>query len=561
MCGILCVFGDGATKPHVCQRADQLALRMQPRGPDSRSGAVPLGDKAVVCHERLSIVGLADGSQPLYSPCKRYVLVCNGEIYNHAELEETLAKGRAALQTHSDCEVLVHLFAERSGDLGFLGDVHGMYAFVVVDTLSNTMVAVRDPLGIKPLYIGRESDTGLVWLASELKALPASASVFSVPPGHVWHSATGSADGSGSDTDTGFRFQRYFRPPWDCQTHNMMCGELCTATCQRSLVLPPSECTKKAALVAALDRAVQRRLMADVPTGAFLSGGLDSSLICALMRPHVKDLHTFTVGIEGSPDVLAARTVAKHIDSIHHEYLFDPKELLALVPTVVPLMESHDPSWLVSGVCEYVLSELAAKHVKVVLTGEGSDELFAGYSHFHHAPTGLDLKLEVRRLVWLMQSLVLQRVDRLTMCHGLEARVPFLDLDVVQAAVGIEPADLLVTDDKPIEKWFLRSAFAEHMPGLLPDEVLWRNKMMFGEGVGTDWRDALADSCASKVSDAEFRLAATTYPEDPPTTKLGLFLRQRFESLYGARAVASVGPTWESGKYVGCDWFEDGFCS
>jgi asparagine synthase (glutamine-hydrolysing) len=433
MCGIAGTWR--SYQPGVV--ADMLG-QLEHRGPDA-AGLHAVAGKGTLGHRRLSIVDLHGGDQPLVH--HDAALVGNGEVYNAPELRTELSSGRT-FGTRSDNEVILHLLADQG--LQAVDRLIGMYAFAL--TLDDQLVLGRDPLGIKPLYTG-QLDEELVF-SSELRALPAgTTAVRAIPPGALWSSRDGL-----------HRFWEVPDPepvPGDLEFHAGRVRD-------------------------ALERSVVRRMMADVPVGAFLSGGLDSSAIVAVLRRHVDRLHTFSVGMEGSPDLAAARLVADHLDTIHHEYVLDADEVVALLPEIVLALESFDQDLVRSAVPTFFTARLAAQHVKVVMTGEGADELFAGY-RYHKAITDPDeLHADARRSLAELHHVNLQRVDRLTMAHSLEARVPFLDVDLIETALSI-PAELRLPTTGGLEKTVLRTAIAD----LLPDEIVWRDKAQFDEGSGT----------------------------------------------------------------------------
>jgi asparagine synthase (glutamine-hydrolysing) len=362
-------------------------------------------------------------------------------VYNAPELRAELSSSRV-FGTGSDNEVILHLLGHRG--TAAVEELRGMYAFAL--SVNGELLLGRDPLGIKPLYVGRRD--GHVVFSSELGALPSGTDgVRALPPGTVWSSETG--------------HHRY----WEVPDPAPVTGTLVDHA---------------ARVRAALETAVVRRLMADVPVGAFLSGGLDSSAIVALLRPHVDELHTFSVGVDGSPDLLAARHVADHLGTIHHEHVIGTDEVVAELPRIVRALESFDQDLVRSAVPTFFTARLAAEHVKVVMTGEGADELFAGYRYHKHIDTDAELRADIRRSLAELHHVNLQRVDRLTMAHSLEARVPFLDLDMIETALSI-PIELLRPSTGGLEKTVLRTAVAD----LLPAEVVWRDKAQFDEGSGT----------------------------------------------------------------------------
>ncbi len=415
--------------------------RIRHRGPDGRGervvGATWLG------HVRLAIVDLDEGDQPL-GPVGGHWAVVNGEIYNHRELRRVRG---LHFRTDSDSEAA--LAAAVTGDLQALADLRGMYAFVVAHE-DGRVVAVRDPLGVKPLYWAHVD--GVTVFASELVAFDPAVRplVEQFPPGHRWTPEEGLV-----------RFREL----------HVSGTEVASLDEARELI--------RTTLVTA----VRRRMMADVPVGVFLSGGLDSSLVAAIMASFTDDVpgpvHSFAAGTEGSSDLVAARRVAEYLGLEHHERVYDAEEVLAVLPGVVASIESYEPSLVRSAVPNYLLAETAASVVKVVLTGEGADELFAGYAHHRDIERG-DLQQELLRSISGLHHLNLQRCDRVTMAHGLEARVPFLDRDLVDLA-GRIPIDWRIPGSHGQEKALLREAFT----GWLPEEVLWRPKEQFGDGSGT----------------------------------------------------------------------------
>lgn len=455
---------------------------MAHRGPDTSGAFVDPGGRVALGHQRLSIMDPEGGDQPFVGEDGRTALVANGEIYNFREL----ARRRdltSRLRTGSDSEIVLRLH-ESEGECD-PSDLDGMYAYVLFD--GREVLAARDPVGIKPLYLGRSGDR--VFLASEIKALlPVADEVEPVPPGTAFRPATG---------------------------------------LERFDSLPDPEIRNDRPVEAWLDdlrdvlgRAVEKRLMSDVPLGAFLSGGLDSSIVAALARRRMNEMHTFSVGVEGSPDLEAARRVAEHLDTVHHEYVFSPDEVVEELPRVLHHLESFDQDLVRSAVPCHFVSRLAARHVKVILTGEGADELFAGYRYHREIEDPARLHEELRRSVAGLHDVNLQRVDRLTMAHGLEGRVPFLDLELVELAQSIPP-ELKLRDDptgRRCEKWILRKAF-EH---LLPEEIVWRRKERFDRGSGTS--EVLRGALQSRMTPEE----ASTYADEHRATRL----RSREEAVY-----------------------------
>lgn len=434
MCGICGVHG---RHPDPSGETRRMMAALRHRGPDGdglvRRGPTTLG------HVRLAIVDPEGGAQPHESEDGAVALAGNGEIYNHASLRARL--GDHDFASGADTEAALHLF-ERDG-AAFARALDGMYALAVAD--GRDLLLARDPLGIKPLYLARRD--GTTWFASEMKALAhVGAPLEAVPPGCVWHARHG--------------LRRVYRLPE-----------------ADGALADPEEARR--AVRGALEAAVDKRLMADVPLGAFLSGGLDSSAIAALAIRRTGRLRTFAVGTPGSPDLAAARTVAAHIGSDHHEHLIDPDEVRRELPGLVAALESFDADLVRSVVPTWFTARMAAEHVKVILTGEGADELFAGYRYHADYDGRPDaLARELTRSLSAMHDVNLQRVDRMTMVHGLEARVPFLDVRLIEVAQRVDPR---LKRRDGTEKWILRRAVED----LLPDEIVWRGKAQFDEGSGS----------------------------------------------------------------------------
>ena len=467
MCGIVAEYG--ASDPAELER---MLERIAHRGPDDR-GSVHV-DGSWLGHRRLSIVDVEGGAQPLRTADADAFLVGNGEVYNHENVRTRL-EGREILTT-SDNEVALHLLDEYGPEA--LRWLNGMYAFVMA-TEDGRFVAARDPVGIKPLYWARRN--GSVRFASEMHAFEPGwrPYVEPFPPGHAW-------------------------TPEDGLIH------FASAVPDVIEPLPPGTDLRQGTREA-LIHAVERQMMGDVPVGVFLSGGLDSSLVAAIAaRWAAREgtvLHTFAVGTEGSPDLLAARTVAEFLGTDHHEIDYRAAEALESLPNVVRAIESFDPGLVRSAVPNYMLARMTRQHVRVVLTGEGADELFAGYDYLREFSEPEALRIELERTVRSLHNLNLQRCDRVTMAHAVEARVPFLDREVIEWALRV-PASAKVAPPGEMEKKLLREAF----DGWLPDELLWREKAEFGDGSGA--RDVLSGAVEATVGDEEF--AAERGAVDPP---------------------------------------------
>jgi asparagine synthase (glutamine-hydrolysing) len=526
MCGILAVFGpvDDIIVPRIVRAADQLAHR----GPDGRGLHVQRG-VGVLCHRRLAIMDPESGHQPIASRPDSggdaAVVVHNGEIYNYRDLQRTLATRGRHFHTGSDSEVLAHLY-ETEGD-AFVARLDGIFAFAAV--LGDDWMVARDPIGIKPLYYGRDA-SGNLWFASELKALHDHCEWFKVfPPGHLYTRHGG--------------LRRYYEPAW-----------LRGATPARE---------DASGLRERLSAAVDKRLMSDVPLGVLLSGGLDSSLTAALAtrllraRDPAAQVQSFAIGAgPDAPDLRAARDVAAHLGTRHHEVLFSVADGLAALDDIIRHVESYDIPTIRASIPMYFLSRyIRDQGVKVVLSGEGADEIFGGYLYFYQAADPDAFHREtVDRVKNLHLSDVL-RADKSTMAHGVEARVPFLDLAFLELAMSITPTLKQPRAPGPgheprMEKWLLRAAFADASDPLIPAAVLWRQKEQFSDGVGYNWVDGLRAHAESVVPDLALAEAADRFPHAPPTTKEAYLYRSRFEALFpgehAARCVARWVPRWQT---------------
>ncbi|CAM6116697.1 unnamed protein product [Calypogeia fissa] len=434
MCGILAVLG--CHDPTTAQRARivELSCRLRHRGPDW-SGIYQRGD-SFLAHERLAIIDPASGDQPLFNESNSIIVVVNGEIYNHQELKESFKRPRK-FHTGSDCEVIAHLYEEIGEDV--VHQLDGMFSFVLLDTRDNSYIAARDPIGITPLYFGWGKD-GSIWFASEMKALVDECETFKVfPPGHIYSSKTE-------------ELRKWYNPP--------ALNEVI-----------PSVPYNPLALREAFEKAVIKRLMTDVPFGVLLSGGLDSSLVAAVTSRHLGEtkaaklwgpqLHTFCVGLEGSPDLKAAAEVAKTLGTLHHELHFTVQQGLDSISEVIYHLETYDVTTIRASTPMFLMSrKIKALGVKMVLSGEGSDEIFGGYLYFHKAPNKEELHLETCRKIKALHLYDCLRANKSTAAWGLEVRVPFLDKEFMELAMSIDPAEKLIDKSKGrIEKYILRKAF------------------------------------------------------------------------------------------------------
>lgn len=521
MCGILAVFG--AVDDLNLQQAAAAAAALAHRGPDGRGMHVQPGVGALL-HRRLAIMDPEAGRQPLFGRDGAAV-VHNGEIYNHAQLRRDLVERGRYLVTGSDSEVLAHLY-EVHGE-AFVDRLDGVFAFAAMR--DDDWLVARDPIGVKPLYYGRD-EAGNLWFASELKALVGRCTWFKVfPPGHVYTRRGG--------------LRRWYDRPW-------LGGQ---ASYRRDA----------AGLRERFEAAVDKRLMSDVPIGVLLSGGLDSSLVAALAarlvrrRDPAAKLMSFAIGVDNdSPDLRAAREVAAFIGTDHHEIALDVEQGVAALRDIIWHVESYDVPTVRASIPMYFLSRyIRERGVKVVLSGEGSDEIFGGYLYFYFADDPESFQREtVERVRNLHLSDVL-RADKSTMAHGLEARVPFLDLAFLDLAMSIDPVlkRPLAPDNGRVgrmEKALLRTAFADPADPLLPVSVLWRQKEQFSDGVGYGWVDRLKAHAESAVSDDELAEAADRFPYETPTSKEGYLYRAIFSTIFpgehAARCVTRWVPRWQA---------------
>jgi asparagine synthase (glutamine-hydrolysing) len=485
-------------------------------------------DQTVFAHERLAIVDVENGAQPLVAADGSAALVVNGEIYNHKSLEAHL-KGEHKFLTKSDCEVLLYLWQEEGA--GFLNRVQGDFAFVASD--GKDYLAARDPVGVCPMYWGKGAD-GALWFSSEMKALQADCATIEVfPPGHYYTPATG--------------FVQYYNPLWYRKQPD---GE--------------ADLIK---LRQAFETAVVRRMMCDVPYGVLLSGGLDSSLVAAVATRYAPmrteddgqspawwpRLHSFCIGLsKDSPDQIAARQVAKFLGTAHHEFTFTVQDGIDAIENVIWHLETYDVTTVRASTPMYLLSrKIKALGVKMVLSGEGSDEIFGGYLYFHNAPDATAFHEENVRRVQNLHHADCLRANKSTAAFGLEIRVPFLDRDFMDASFSFDPKHKLITRERK-EKWLLRKAFDTPEKPYLPSEVLWRQKEQFSDGVGYSWIDTLKAHCESRVSDDEFEARATRFPFQTPETKEAYYFRQVFEKQFphpdSQKTVMAWVPIWSKSR-------------
>ncbi|OCF56544.1 asparagine synthase (glutamine-hydrolyzing) [Kwoniella mangroviensis CBS 10435] len=561
MCGIFCCFNRQGDLASYRPRAIACSKKQRHRGPDW-SGCYMAKDTIMV-HERLAIVGVDTGAQPLVSEDDQLVLAVNGEIYNHVALRKGLKNQDAVFKTHSDCEVIMHLYREH--DTGLCAMLDGMFSFVLLDKSVEPprLIAARDPIGITTLYMGYHSSSpDTIYFSSELKAIHEECdNLISFPPGHFYDSKTK-------------QLERYYKPTWWDGDKG---------------VIPHGEVDYKL-LRETLEAAVRKRLMSEVPYGVLLSGGLDSSLIASiaaretdkLAEEHEKfrrerkqaiadgkwvgdekplaswpQLHSFAIGLPGAPDLIAAKKAADFLGTVHHEYTFTLEEGLDAIPEVIYHLETFDVTTVRASTPMYLLSrKIKAMGVKMVLSGEGSDEIFGGYLYFHAAPNAKDFHEELVKRVKNLHTADCLRANKSTMAWGLEARVPFLDKQFLEVSMNVDAKYKMFSkgthqevdaDGRPkMEKYIIRKAFdcAPDGKAYLPDSILWRQKEQFSDGVGYSWIDGMKDHAASVVSDEAFAKRAERFPESTPDTKEAYWIREIFEHHFPTKAAASTAVRW-----------------
>lgn len=523
MCSIFAILDIHSDVTALRQVALEMSKLLRHRGPDW--SGIYSSDKAILAHERLAIVDIDNGAQPLISQDGSLILAVNGEIYNHKELKAELGD-KYQYQTHSDCEVILALYQEYGVD--FLDKLNGIFAFVLYDKTKDSYLIGRDHMGIIPLYTGRDVD-GQFYVASEMKALmPVCKTVDTFTPGHYL-----SSDSS--------ELQAYYQRDW------------------REFSQVADNPASVEEIRDALEAAVKRQLMSDVPYGVLLSGGLDSSVISAITQTFAKrriennsetnawwpQLHSFAVGLEGAPDLIAAKKVADAIGTIHHEMTFTFQDGLDAIKDVIYHLETYDVTTIRAATPMYLMArKIKAMGIKMVLSGEGADELFGGYLYFHKAPNAQAFHEELVRKLDKLHLFDCLRANKAMAAWGLEARVPFLDKEFMDVAMRINP-EAKMSKDGRIEKHILRQAF-EHK---LPESVTWRQKEQFSDGVGYSWIDGLKDHAQEQVSDKQLASAEFKFPYNTPTTKEAYFYRCFFEIHFPLPSAAETVP---GGKSVAC---------
>ena len=558
MCGIVSIFNIQEQTPELRQQALRMSQKIRHRGPDW--SGIYCGGSAILAHERLSIVDPESGRQPLFAPDKKQVLAVNGEIYNHQNIRARFA-GKYQYQTGSDCEVILSLYREMRKDSDFdtliykgedalharitqmLEELNGIFAFALYDVERDEFLIARDPIGVIPLYIGYDKD-GKVLVASELKALEGQCDHYEpFLPGHYYYSKNPG-------------MKRYYTRDWfeyAAMQNKYKIDDKQNAAEQLKNAEPQEKAAVKE-IHDALEASVKRQLMSDVPYGVLLSGGLDSSVISAVAekfsstrvenggetKAYWPRLHSFAVGLKGAPDLAKARLVADHIGTVHHEINYTIQEGLDAIRDVIYFIETYDVTTVRASTPMYLLARvIRSMGIKMVLSGEGADEVFGGYLYFHKAPDAKAFHEETVRKLGKLYLYDCLRANKSLAAWGIEGRVPFLDKEFLNVAMGMNPV-LKMCPDKTIEKKVVREAFAD----LLPEEVAWRQKEQFSDGVGYSWIDTLKQITASAVSDEQMAHAAERFPINPPQNKEEYYYRsifaEHFPSDSAAKSVPSV---------------------
>ncbi|WP_434355965.1 asparagine synthase B [Parasalinivibrio latis] len=523
MCSVFGILDIKSDPVALRESALAMSKTMRHRGPDW--SGIYSSDKAILAHERLAIVDLNSGAQPLLSDDGKQVLAVNGEIYNHKELRAEFAPDYP-FQTESDCEIILALYKEKGTEL--LDYLNGIFAFILYDEEQDAYLIGRDHIGIIPLYHGYD-EHGNYYVASEMKALvPVCRTISEFPPGSFLWSKTGEP-------------VRYYKREWmefDAVKDNE---------------------TDKKALKDALESAVKRQLMTDVPYGVLLSGGLDSSVTSAITKKfaakRIEDnsnsdawwptLHSFAIGLDGAPDLKAAREVADYLGTVHHELTYSIQEGLDAIRDVIYHIETYDVTTIRASTPMYLMSrKIKAMGIKMVLSGEGADEVFGGYLYFHKAPDAKEFHEETVRKLLALNMFDCARANKAMAAWGVEARVPFLDKEFLEVAMRVNPKDKMCGNGK-IEKHIIRECFEDY----LPQSVAWRQKEQFSDGVGYSWIDTLKAVAEEKVSDQQLETASFRFPYNTPTTKEAYMYREVFEELFPLEDAAKCVP---GGPSIAC---------
>ena len=517
MCGIVCAFDIKSNSDEVRSNVLKMAKKVRHRGPDW--SGIYSNERAVLAHERLAIVDPTSGKQPIISDDGLKVIAVNGEIYNHIDLKNKHTPDYN-FKTESDCEVILALYQEKG--VNFLNDLNGIFAFALYDSSNDKYIIARDHMGIIPLYMGWDKQN-IFYVSSELKSLEGVCNKIELfPPGHYLDSSDG-------------QLTKWYVPKWTSFDS-----------------VKDSE-TKIKLIHDSLSAAVKRQLMSDVPYGVLLSGGLDSSITSALAKKFASkriesndeqdawwpQLHSFSVGLEGAPDLKAAKIVADHIGTVHHEINFTVQEGVDAIRDVIYHLETYDVTTVRASTPMYLMARaIKSLGIKMVLSGEGADELFGGYLYFHKAPNSKEFHEETVRKLDKLHQYDCLRANKSLAAWGIEGRVPFLDKEFIDTAMGINPEDKMIKNGR-IEKWVLREAFKDY----LPESVLWRQKEQFSDGVGYSWIDSLKELVSKEVSDSDFKNASKIFPVNPPQNKEEFYYRSIFKDHFPSDAAAKSVPS------------------
>ena len=540
MCGIACIFGIKEQTQELRQKALRMSQKIRHRGPDW--SGIYVGGSAILAHERLSIVDPVSGQQPLFSPDGKVVLAVNGEIYNHREIRKWY-EGRYEFQTKSDCEVILALYRDwkRMGcsDPSWIFEkLNGIFAFALYDEETDKYLIGRDPIGVIPLYIGHDKD-GKVYVASELKALEGFCDEYEpFLPGHYFYS-------SQSKGTKDYKLTKWYKREW----MDKMPGD-CSGETGETAHLSYKESVE--AVREGLEAAVKRQLMCDVPYGVLLSGGLDSSVTSAIAKKFSAHrvesdgeekawwprLHSFAVGLKGAPDLAKAREVAEHIGTVHHEINYTIQEGLDAIRDVIYYIETYDVTTVRASTPMYLLARvIKSMGIKMVLSGEGADEVFGGYLYFHKAPDAKEFHEETVRKLSKLHQYDCLRANKSLSAWGVEGRVPFLDKEFLDVAMSLNP-EYKMCPGTVMEKKLVREAFAS----MLPDSVAWRQKEQFSDGVGYSWIDTLKEITSQAVTDEQMAHAAERFPINTPMCKEEYYYRSIFEEHFPSDSAARAVP-------------------
>ena len=517
MCGIVCAFNIKGNNDSIRANVLKMAQKLRHRGPDW--SGIYSDDNAILAHERLAIVDPTSGKQPIISQDGKKIIAVNGEIYNHQILRESFLNSYN-FKTQSDCEVIIPLYESKG--VNFLNDLNGIFAFALYDSSKGTYIIARDHMGIIPLYMGWDKKN-IFYVSSELKSLEGVCDKIELfPPGHFLESHD-------------MKLKEWYKPEWT------------------SFDSVKNAKTSISSIHDSLSDAVKRQLMSDVPYGVLLSGGLDSSITSALAKKFASkridsgdkqdawwpQLHSFSVGLKGAPDLKAAKIVADHIGTVHHEINFTVQEGIDAIRDVIYHLETYDVTTVRASTPMYLMARaIKSLGIKMVLSGEGADELFGGYLYFHKAPNSKEFHEETVRKLEKLHQYDCLRANKSLAAWGIEGRVPFLDKEFIDTAMKINPDDKMIKNGR-IEKWVLREAFKDY----LPESVLWRQKEQFSDGVGYSWIDSLKELVSKEVSDGDIEKASEIFPVNTPLNKEEYYYRTIFQEHFSSEAAARSVPS------------------